>query len=324
MAATMYGIYYDHFGGPDVLAAGELPVPEPGAGQVLVRIAAAGVNPIDRRLRSGELQPFFQRQWPITPGWDFAGRIEQLGPDVTGWRVGDEVLGLAFSWFLHAGTYAEYAAVDAGCIAGKPGGFSFEQAAALPLVSLTAWQALQEYGELGPGQTVLIQAGAGGVGSVAIPMAKHLGAKVYTTASAAKHDYVRRLGADAVIDYRDTDYVEAILQAEPEGLDLVVEALESETAIRNAIRLAKPGGAVVYLNNEPPDVPEIAAKGIRSTFLHHRADGAMLAELVRLFENGTLPLPPVDVMPLEQAAEAHRRSESWRSVGKIVLRVQDL
>jgi NADPH:quinone reductase-like Zn-dependent oxidoreductase len=320
----MRAIYYEEFGGPEVLRCGERPKPQPAEGKVLVRVGAAGVNPIDRRLRSGQLQAFFQREWPVTPGWDFAGRIEAIGPGVQGWEPGQDVLGLAFEWQLHGGTYAEYVSVNAGSIAAKPDAWSFEQAASIPLVSLTAWQSLDEVGQLKPGQSVLIQAGAGGVGSVAIPMARHLGARIYTTARAANHEYVRALGADVAIDYTARDYAAALREAEPAGLDLVIESLESDEAIRNAVLLARPGAAVIYLNNEPPDMPEIAAKGLRSLFLHHRADGAMLADLVKLFESGVIPLPRLEVMPLEQAADAHRKLEQWRTLGKMVLHVQDI
>jgi len=320
----MKGIYYERFGGPEVLQHGELPEPAPLTGQVLVRVAAAGVNPIDRRLRNGELQDYFEREWPITPGWDFAGRIERLGPGVSGWQVGEAVMGLAFDWHLHGGTYAELAAVSADCMTAKPDSLDFVQAASLPLVSLTAWQALAELGALGRGQSVLIQAGAGGVGSVAIPMAKHLGARVYTTARAANHDYVRGLGADVAIDYTAGDYAAVIRAQEPAGLDMVLESLESDTAVREAIRLVRPGGVVAYLNNEPPEMAEIAERGIKTAFLHHRADGAMLAELVELVAAGVVPAPPVEVMPLAEARAAHERSQRWRTVGKLVLHVQDL
>jgi len=307
-----------------VLRYGDLPIPEPAPDEVLVRVAAAGVNPIDRRLRAGELQEYFTRAFPITPGWDFSGRIERAGSAVSGWQPGDAVLGLAFTWHLHGGTCAEYACVRAESLAAKPADLSWHQAAALPLVSLTAWQALQEYANVQPGQSVLIQAGAGGVGSVAIPMAKHLGARVHATCGSANVDYVRSLGADHVIDYSRTDYARAIREREPDGLDVIIEALTGEPCITTAVRLTRTGGTVVYLNNEPPDLPEIRARGIRSTFLHHRADGPMLAELVGLFVGGTLPVPPIAVRPLAEAAEAHRVSERGHTRGKVVLHVQDL
>lgn len=320
----MRAVYYEEFGAADVLRLGERPRPVPAEDEVLVQVGAAGVNPIDRRLRAGELQDFFQREFPIVPGWDVAGRIVELGSAVQGWAPGDEVFGLAFTWFLHSGTYAEYVPVKADSIARKPPRLSFTEAASLPLVSLTSWQSLTQFADLQPGQTVLIQAGAGGMGSVAIPMAKHLGATVYSTCSARNVDYVAGLGADHVIDYSRANYVTELREREPQGLDVIMETLAGDEIVRNAILLAKPGGAVHYMNNEPPDMAEIAERGIRSEFMHHRADGEMLGELAALFDRGVLPLPPVEVLDLADAAQAHRRSEAGRTRGKLVLAVQDM
>ena len=320
----MRAVYYETHGEAQVLQVGELDKPPCGPNQVLVEVAAAGVNPIDRRLRAGELQEYIQRTFPVVPGFDVAGRIAEVGSDVADWQVGDEIMGLAFTWSIQHGTYAEFAPVDASAIARKPANASFIQAAGIPLVSLTAWQSLLEFGELGPGKTVLIQAGAGGVGSVAIPMAKYLGATVYTTASAGNADYVRALGADAVIDYQTDSYEKALLAAEPKGVDLVLEALLGDGTDEAAIRITKSGGAVAYMNNEPPDMPDINARGIRAEFIHHRADGAMLAELTDLYERGVLPLPLTETLPLSAAVEAHLRSESRRTRGKLVLCVSEL
>ena len=320
----MKAAFYEEFGPPEVLQIGERPKPVPAADEVLVQVAAAGVNPIDRRLRNGELQPFFQREWPIIPGWDLAGRIVEVGADVDGWQVGDEIAGLAFLWKLQHGTYAEYVPVKASAIARKPASLSFVQAAALPLVSLTAWESLAEYAELKAGQSVLIQAGAGGLGSVAIPIARHLGAKIYTTARQKNFDYVRDRGADHVIDYTCEDYVEVLKRCEPDGVDVVLESLSSDQAIEDAIRLVRPGGTVVYMNNEPPDMPEVAAKQIRTKFLHHSPDGASLARLLALYDQGALPLPEIRTLPLDRAVEAQHQSESGRTRGKLVLEIQDL
>jgi NADPH2:quinone reductase len=320
----MKAIYYEEFGSPDVLKYGELPKPEPAADEVLVQVAAVGVNPIDRRLRSGELQDFFKREWPIVPGWDVSGRIVAVGDDVKGWNVGDDIVGLAFTWFLHAGTYAEFAPVKAESIAPKPAEVPFDEAGGLPLVSLTAWESLAEYAEIKPGQSVFISAGAGGLGSIAIPIAKHLGATVYTTGSAAKHDYLKGRGADHVIDYNTTDYVEYLKEHEPDGVDAVMELLLSDETTANAIRIVKTGGTVVYLNNEPPETPEIEERNIKTKFIHHRPDGESLRNLMNLYQSGALPLPEIELMQLEDAAEAHRRSESGRTRGKLVLHVQDL
>lgn len=320
----MRAVFYHQHGEPDVLEIGDLEKPIPGPGQVLVKVAAAAVNPIDRRLRGGELTEYISRTFPVVPGWDFAGEIVELGSDVAGpWSVGDRVMGLAFTWAIQHGTYAEYVPVDATAIAAIPAGLDLFQAAALPLVSLTAWQSLKEYGELSDGQTVLIQAGAGGVGSVAIPMAKYLGAKVYATCSEANAEYVKGRGADVVIDYTSQDYVAEIMAQEPRGLNLVLETLLGDGVAERAIGLACDGGTVVFMNNEPPDLAEIKARGIRTQFLHHRADGEMLTELAALYGQGILPAPPIEVLPLASAREAHQRSEGGRTRGKLVLAIGD-
>jgi NADPH2:quinone reductase len=317
----MKAIFYEQHGTAEVLQVGERPTPEPQDNEVLVEVVATSVNPIDRRLRSGELQEYITRTFPVVPGWDLAGKIAKVGAKVTDWQVGDEVLGLAFTWSIQHGSYAEYCPNDTASITEKPASISFEQAAALPLVSLTAWQALSEFGELKAGQSVFIQAGAGGVGSVAIPMAKHLGAKVYTTTSAKNHDYVKSLGADVIIDYNADDYESALRQHETNGVDLVLEALLGNGTAEAAIRLTKDGGRVAYMNNEPPEMDEIKLRNIKAEFLHHRPDGAMLRELVDLYESGKISLPKVQVRPLEEAMDAHLESEKGHTQGKIVLRV---
>lgn len=320
----MKAVYYKEFGSADVLQCGEMPKPVPGPDQVLVRVAAAAVNPIDRRLRAGELADFFTREWPIIPGWDFSGRIESVGQNVSDWNVGDDVVGLAFSWLLHGGTYAEYVAVDTSAIASKPQNISFIEGAVLPLVSLTAWQSLVEYSELKSGQTVLIQAGSGGLGSVAISIAKHLGAKIYTTTREKNFEYVKARGADIPIDYTMEDPLEVILKLESEGLDVVLGSLEREKEVQAAIHLTKKGGAVPYMNNDPPKMPEIEEKNIKTEFLHHRADGQRLGEIMALYGEGKLRLPDIEVIELEDAAEAHQRSESWSTRGKMAINIQDI
>ncbi len=320
----MRAVYYNTHGSVDVLNIGELPVPSPGPDEVLVQVAAAGVNPIDRRLRAGELTAYIERTFPVVPGWDLAGKITAVGDNVEGWQVGDEVSGLAFTWSIQHGTYAEFAPVNASSIAAKPKSLSFVQAAALPLVSLPAWQSLAEFAALKPGQSVLIEAGAGGVGSVAISMAKHLGATVYTTASAKNADYVRKLGADHVIDYTQENYVDVIRQREPNGIDAVLAAILDEQNIGAALELVKPGGTVAYMNNEPPESNLIAEKNIKTEFIHHRPDGESLGELLTLFDAGKLQVPDITTMPLEQAVDAQKQSESGRTRGKLVLEIQSL
>lgn len=320
----MRAVFYDSHGGPEVLQLGDLPIPVPADDQVLVQVAASAVNPIDRRLRAGELQEYITRTFPVVPGWDVSGIIVEVGENVSHWKKGDAIVGLAFTWAIQHGTYAEYAPVAASAIAAKPEALAFDAAAALPLVSLTAWQALAEFGELQPGQTILIQAGAGGLGSIAIQIAKHLGAIVYTTASARNADYVRSLGADHVIDYTTSDYVQVIRELEPDGLDMVLESLLSDATTVAAIRLVKDHGTVAYMNNEPPEMPEIQQRNIKTQFLHHRADGKRLGQLMALYEAGTLRIPRLQVLQLEDAAEAHSMSEAGHTTGKLVLHIQDL
>ena len=320
----MRAVFYESHGGVEVLQYGELAKPQAAADEVLVRVAAAGVNPIDRRLRAGELTDYIKRKFPVVPGWDFSGRIVSLGRGVKDWKIGDEVLGLACVPCIHHGSYAEYIPVKETAIAKKPKSVSFHQAAALSLVSLTAWQSLSEFGNVCTGQSVLIQAGAGGIGSVAIPLAKHLGARVYVTTSTRNIDYVRQLGADVVIDYTSTDYVKEIQRHEPDGLDMVLETLLSDETTAAAIGLVKPGGTVAYMNNEPPPMPEIAENNINTAFIHHQPDGNSLKKLMKLYESGKLAIPEVEALPLSEAAEAHNRSEAGRTRGKIVLHVSEL
>jgi NADPH2:quinone reductase len=320
----MRAVYYEQHGGPEVLQVGDLPKPKPASNQVLVQMAAAGVNPIDRRLRSGELTEYISRTFPVVPGWDLAGRIVEVGDEVEGWSVGDDVVGLAFTWSIQHGTNAEFVPVDATAIARKPQSLSFVEAGGLPLVCLTAWQSLAEFGRLQAGQSVLIQAGSGGVGSVAIPIAKHLGATVYATCSERNVDYVKSLGADHVIDYNAHDYVDYIREHEPEGLDLVLECLLSDATTEAAIRLVRDGGAVAYMNNEPPEMAEITERGLRAEFIHHRPDGESLGELMTLVEKGIIPVPDIQTLPLESAQEAHRLSEAGRTRGKLVLQIAGL
>ena len=320
----MRAVYYDEFGPAEVLKFGDRPMPEPGPGQVLVRVAATSVNPIDRRLRAGELQEFFKRTFPIIPGWDVAGKIVKLGSGVSDWKVGDAVVGLAFTWHLQHGAYAEYIPIDTSAIARKPEALSFVQAAALPLISLTAWQALTENAKVQAGQSVFVQAGAGGVGSVAIALARHLGAKVYTTTRAVNFDYVKSLGADHAIDYTTQNYVHALKELEPDGVDAVLELLSDYHHLQNAVRLCKTGGAVVYMNNEPPEMPDIARRSIHAEWIHHRADGRMLGSLMELFASGQVKGPEIKILPLEKAVEAHLLSEAGRTRGKIILQVSDL
>ncbi|WP_461006025.1 NADP-dependent oxidoreductase [Streptomyces capparidis] len=307
----MRAIGQDRLGGPEVLKVVEVERPAPGPGEVLVRVHATAVNPTDfwHRATGG-----LAGGAPIRLGWDVSGTVEAVGLGVTLFRPGDEVFGMPRQP-LPAGTYAEYVAVPARHLARRPAGLSHAEAAALPLVALTAWQALVDTAGVRPGQRVLVHAAAGGVGHVAVQIAKALGAYVVGTASAGKHDLVRGLGADEVVDYTRVDFAEAV-----RDVDVVVDAVGGEYGPRS-LRTLREGGMVVSLAS--PEEARLAerasAVGRRAAFMIVEADRAGMLEIASLVERGLLR-PVIDtVLPLESAAEAHEIGERGRVSGKIVL-----
>lgn len=315
----MRAVIYDAFGGPEVLRLSDRPVPEPGPGEVLVKIHAAGVNPIDWKIRGGQFECVFEHAFPITPGWDMAGVVEAPGDGVKNWKMGDKVY--AYTRFAKAevGTYAEYIALPESYLATMPKGLSFAQAASIPLAALTAWQTFVDFAKLTPGQVALIHAGAGGVGSLAIPLAKHLGATVITTAQAGNHDYCRRLGADHCIDYHKADYRESLKDLCPEGVDAILDSLGGQTP-DESLDILKPGGALICLN-DPPDEDRAKALGLRTLRLYAEPDGKTLTKITKLVEKGILPIPEIKALPLSDAQKAHTLSEAGYVRGKLVLEI---
>ncbi|MEV6275431.1 NADP-dependent oxidoreductase [Nocardia sp. NPDC051832] len=308
----MRAIRQDEFGGPEVLRVAEVDRPVPGLAEVLVRVHATSVNPTDVWHRfSGGL---VQRIVPL--GWDVSGVVEAVGPGVTRFQPGDEVFGMP-RHPLPAGAYAEYVTSPARHLVRKPVALTHTEAAALPLVAMTAWQALVEVAEVRPGQRVLIHAAAGGVGHVAVQIAKARGAYVIGTASAAKHEFLRTLGADEVIDYTAVDFAEAVTD-----VDVVVDAIGGEYGPRS-LRTLRAGGIVVSLASPAEaQLAEIAApQGKRAQFMAVEADLQGLREIAALVESGQLRAHVDTVLPLEDAAKAHELSASGRTVGKIVLTV---
>jgi NADPH2:quinone reductase len=315
----MKAITYDTFGGPEVLKLTELPVPRPGPGEVLVKIHAAGVNPIDWKIRNGQFECVFEHAFPITPGWDMAGEVAACGEGVKNWKAGDKVY--AYTRFARAevGTYGEYIVVPESYLAPMPKGLSFIEAASIPLAALTAWQTFVGFAKLVPGQVVLIHAGAGGVGSLAIPLAKHLGATVITTAQTVNHDYCRELGANHCIDYKKTDYRAALKELHPEGLNAILDSVGNKTP-DESLEVLKSGGALICLN-DPPDENQAKNLGIRAFRLYAEPDGKTLAKITRLVEEGVLLIPEIQSLPLNEAHKAHTLSEAGHVRGKLVLEV---
>ncbi|GAB4137686.1 MAG: NADP-dependent oxidoreductase [Sphingomonadales bacterium] len=313
----MRAIFYERFGGPEVLRFGYLPTPAAGPGEVLIRVRAAGVNPIDWKLCEGFAEGMFPYQFPIVPGWEAAGEIASLGADAVGFEIGDPVFTYCRRPVVQWGSYADFVPVAAQGVAPKPERLTMVEAAAVPLTALTAWQALAEHMRLQQGQTVLIHAGAGGVGSFAIPIAKHLGARVLTTASAANADYVRALGADMAIDYRCEDWAATVRQHYPDGIDAVLDSLGGAASLQS-LALIRRDGVIVCLN-EPVEEDVAASHGVRCHRLFVTPDGASLRRIAGLIDTGALPLPPVQVMPLAEAAQAFALSKAGHVRGKLVL-----
>ncbi|MDX2591604.1 MULTISPECIES: NADP-dependent oxidoreductase [Streptomyces] len=306
----MRAVIVEQWGGPETLIEKDVERPEPGFNEVLVRVHAAGVNPVDWKTRaSGALI-----DWGTVPavGWDVSGTVEAVGPGVSLYRPGDEVFGMPL-FPRQAGGYAEYVVAPARHFAPKPTGLTHVEAAALPLAALTAWQALVDTAGVRPGERVLVHAAAGGVGHLAVQIAKARGAYVIGTASAGKHDLVKELGADEVIDYRAVRFEDVV-----GDVDVVLDGLGGQNAERS-LKILKAGGRLITLPG-PDDVPA-APEGVRAVWMLVEPDHLGLREIAALVERGALK-PVVDtVLPLAEAAKAHEIGEQGRTTGKIVLTV---
>ena len=309
---TMKAVRMHAYGGPEVLKYEDTPRPEPAGGEVLVRVDAVAVNPVDWKIRAGYMKPFRDYPMPLILGWDFSGVVESTGPDVRDWKKGDEVY--ARPDIGRDGAYAEYIAVRANEIWRKPKSLDHVPASAIPLAGLTAWQALFDAGGLQSGQRVLIHAAAGGVGTFAVQLARWKGAYVIGTASARNHDFLRELGADEAIDYQTTRFEDVV-----RDVDVVLDSMAGETRARSW-QVLKKGGVLVSILG-PPSPEEAAAHGVRGTSVFVQPNPAQLRELAALADSGKLRVIVEAVLPLAEAARAHRMNETLHTRGKIVLRV---
>ncbi|MGW3917140.1 NADP-dependent oxidoreductase [Streptomyces sp. NPDC005070] len=304
----MRKVMQSRLGGPDVLDVVDVEVPEPGPTEVLVEVKAAGVNPVDWKMRAagGLGDP------PFSVGWDLSGVVAAVGPGVTRFKVGDEVFGMP-RFPSEAGAYANYVTAPSRHLAAKPSRLSHAQAAGLPLAGLTGWQALVAVAGIAAGQRILIPAAAGGVGHLAVQIAKARGAYVIGTASAAKHDFVRRLGADEVIDYRTADVASQVT-----NVDVLLATVAGQ--IQELAGTLAPGGRVVALNGaDAASVQWAVENGLRADFMLVEPDRFDLESLASLVQDGLLDVHIDTVFPLEQVADAHRLGEQGRTTGKIVL-----
>jgi len=311
--ATMKAVRIHEYGGSDVLRYEDAPRPEAGPGEVLIRVHAAGVNPVDVGVRLGFLQERLRYALPMIPGWDVSGVVEAVGPGVSRLKVGDEVYSRPD--IVRNGSYAEYIVVKESEVALKPKSIDHLHAAAIPLAALTAWQALFDAGKLSAGQTVLIHGAAGGVGNYAVQFAKLKGARVIGTASARNHEFLRLLGADQVIDYNTTKF-----ETVAHDVDVVLDTITGETADRS-YGVIKKGGIYVSILM-PPSAEKAAAHGVRVVHVFVQPNVGQLDEIAKLVDSGKLRVTIEKVFPLAEARAAQELSATKHTRGKIVLHVR--
>lgn len=330
----MKAFILDRYGKKETLRLADMPEPVPGPGDVLVEVEAAGLNLLDAKIRNGEFKLILPYKPPLVLGHDLAGTVVKAGAGVKGFKPGDAVYARPRDGQI--GAFAERIVVKEGDLALKPANLSMVEASSIPLVGLTVWQALIDRARIKPGQKVLIHAGSGGVGTLAIQLAKHLGATVATTASAANTEMLRELGADIVIDYRSQKF-----EQELSGYDVVLASLDAAT-LEKSLKVLKPGGKLISLSG-PPDpafaraqglnmvlrlVVRLLSAGIRRkakragvdySFLFMRAEGEQLGRIAKLIEDGTIR-PVLDrVFPFEQLNDALAYIETGRAKGKVVV-----
>jgi len=305
----MKAAYIEKFGGPEVLKVGDLPDPSPGPGQVVVDVAAASINAADYKVRAGEYK---QANFPLVLGRDFSGTVSALGAGVD-LKVGDEVFGVLETG--RDGTYCEKIAIGGAIVGRKPAALSHVDAAALALTGLTAICAVEEALKLQKGETILIQGGAGGVASFAIQLAKHIGARVITTASAKNADYLRGLGADEVIDYNATDFTQAV-----KNVDAAFDTVGGDVATRT-FAVLKPGGRAAFIASgaQAPKPERSDVTAIRPAVPRTRKH---MERVVELHKSGAVRVPDVTTFPLAQAAKALAVSEGRHFKGKLILKMR--
>jgi len=311
--ASMLAARIHSYGDPTGIKIGQAPRPEPGRGQVLIRVKAAGVNPLDWMIAEGKARSWLDHRLPLTLGWELAGTVEKLGTDVKRLKPGDEVFGMID--LSGDGADAEFAVGDENVFAIKPRTLDFPTAAAVPIAALTAHQALFDAAELRAGQTVLIHAAAGGVGSMAVQLAKARGARVIGTASGAEHiNLIRQLGCDEAIDYKATRFEDHV-----RDVDVVLDPVSADSQ-RRSIEVLKKGGILVALTEESWQ-DFVRESGVRVTMIGVRSDGARLADIGKIIDDGKLRPLVQAVLPLEQAKKALELSRSRHVAGKIVLTI---
>ena len=312
--AMMKAVVANGYGGREVLKYQDAPKPEPKSDEILVRVIAAAVNPVDTYVRQGK---FFKRsasEGPVILGYDIAGVVEKTGADAKKFKAGDQVY--SYLSIARGGGYAEFAVAKESETALKPKNINFVEAAAVPLAATTAWQALIDDGKIKSGQKVLIHGGSGGVGSFAIQIAKARGLKVIATASTAHQDLLKQLGVDQAIDYTTTKFEDVV-----KDVDVVLNCVRAD-ALGRSYGVVKKGGRVVSITDEP-DQNECAKRGITCSRMGAHPDSRVLEELTQLIEAGKMKPIVSQTFPLAETDKAHEQIETHHTLGKIVLKVAD-
>jgi NADPH2:quinone reductase len=316
----MRAIVLSRFGAPDVLELRDIPRPKPGPGELLVRVIAAGTNPVDAKIRAAG--HWAKIPLPAVIGYDAAGIVEEVGPGVTEFKPGDEVFYTPEIFGNPNGSYAEYERVPAAIVAHKPRGLTFAEAAAIPLAGGTAWECVVRRMAIRPGETILIHGAAGGVGTFAVQFAKAAGARVLGTASPEHHDYLRQLGADVTIDYHTADAAKVALEeTEGRGVDLAFD-INGDNLVSRCLPGLRPFGRIACILPPQGDLSLIYPKNITLHGVFLTRERRRLEEMTPLFERRQVRVF-IDLLPLEDAAKAHRRLDSGHGRGKIVLQIFD-
>ncbi len=313
----MKAVAINEFGGREKLELMDLPRPHAGSNELLVGVRAAGVNPVDWKIREGWFKDVFDHRFPVILGWDAAGVIVEAGGEVTGFREGDEVFAYCRKREVAEGAYGEYITLSADAVAHKPESMSFEEASSVPLAALTAYQALFDAATLFAGETVFIHAASGGVGTFAVQLAKNHGAYVLGTASSANHDYLRKLGVDRPIDYRTEDPCKVVCEEQNCRVDVVFDCLGNGTLLKSQAFTTAESRNVSIVDTDA--VKTLQDEGKKADFVFVKPDGAQLQEIRGMIDTGWLSTHLAAVYSLEEAAKAHEHIEAGHTRGKIVL-----
>lgn len=310
----MKAVIFDNFVKPEELQTGTVELPEVKEGELLIRIKAAAVNPVDVAIVQGYMDGFLPHDFPVIPGWDMSGIVEEQGFGSRRFDVGDEVYAYARRPVVKWGTFAEYTVIPESYLSRKPENISHKEAAGVPLVGLTAYQSLYEAGNLQKGQSVLILGASGGVGSFAIQLAKTKGADVIGVASKKNHSYMQNLGANEAIDYKDTDIGQAVAAVKPEGVDLIFDCAGGDT-LKQSLPALKNSGKLVSILNKGDDI----SSDIDFEYVFVEPNAKQLDHLREIIEAGDLNIYISNTFSLEEASEALEQIQSLHTKGKMVI-----